>query len=68
MLVEVTAADGEIRARVADWGTWKTPPADPGNSGRGLPLIRAISDAVDVANTADGTRIDMAFSVSTPLD
>ncbi|OBJ54884.1 SpoIIE family protein phosphatase [Mycobacterium sp. 1423905.2] len=67
MLLEATAAAGEIRAQVTDWGSWKTPAADPGNSGRGLLLIKAIGDTVHIADTAQGTRVELAFSVLAPV-
>ena len=41
MLLEVEVVDGEVRARVTDSGSWKTPAVNPGNSGRGLVLMRA---------------------------
>ena len=44
MLLEAEAADGEIQARIVDSGSWKTPADNPGNGGRGLVLMRAISD------------------------
>lgn len=61
MRLHAEAADDEIRARVVDSGSWKTPAANPGNSGRGLVLIRAISDSVEVANTARGTTFEFRF-------
>lgn len=64
MLLEATAVDGEIRARIVDSGSWKTPAVNPGNSGRGLPLIRAMSDTVEVENSSNGTTIDVTFRVA----
>lgn len=61
MLLAAERVDGEVRVRVADTGSWQTPPADPGNSGRGLVLVRAISDAVDVDSTPAGTTVDVSF-------
>jgi len=61
MRVEVKAVDHEIRVRVVDSGSWKTPAADPGNSGRGLVLMRAISDSMKIDGTPPGTRIDIGF-------
>ena len=40
MLLEVEAVDGEVHTRVTDRGSWKTPAANPGNSGRGLVLMQ----------------------------
>jgi PAS domain S-box-containing protein len=53
--------NGAVRARVTDAGSWKTPAADPGNSGRGLLLIRAISDVVKISGTPTGTTVDITF-------
>ena len=61
MHVEADMAGGEVHIRVADSGTWKTPPADPGTRGRGLLLIRAVSDAVDLDGTDAGTTVEMTF-------
>jgi anti-sigma regulatory factor (Ser/Thr protein kinase) len=61
MLLEVKPVDGEIRARVTDSGSWKTPKADPGNSGRGLVLMRAISDSMEIDSSPTGTTVDITF-------
>jgi len=63
--LEGEAVDGEIHVRVADSGSWKTPAADPGNSGRGLPLMRAISDSMEIDSTAAGTTVDITFRLPT---
>jgi PAS domain S-box-containing protein len=61
MLLEVDAAEGEVHARIGDWGSWKKPAVKPGNGGRGLMLIRAISDSVELDCTPAGTTIDINF-------
>jgi serine phosphatase RsbU (regulator of sigma subunit)/anti-sigma regulatory factor (Ser/Thr protein kinase)/PAS domain-containing protein len=59
LTVEVALNAGrELRLRVADTGTWRSVPA-PGDRGRGLPLMRAVMDAVDVARGEDGTVVTM---------
>ncbi|HUH70769.1 MAG TPA: SpoIIE family protein phosphatase [Mycobacterium sp.] len=65
MLLEVKATEGEVRARVTDSGSWKTPAADPGNSGWGLVLMREISDTMELDNTPTGTTVDITFRVPT---
>ncbi|SEH52650.1 PAS domain S-box-containing protein [Mycolicibacterium rutilum] len=52
-----------IRVRVTDFGSWKIPPADPGTRGRGLLLMRAVSDQVDLDGTPAGTTVDMTFQL-----
>jgi PAS domain S-box-containing protein len=65
--VEADVDDDVVRVCIADSGSWKTPPADPGTRGRGLPLIRAISDEVALEGTDEGTTITMTFHL-TPRD
>lgn len=64
MLVEMEAVDGEVHARITDTGSWKTPAVDPGNGGRGLPLMRAMSATMEVEERPDGTTIDLVFGVA----
>lgn len=59
--LEMEAVDGKIHARITDFGSWKPPSAEPANRGRGLPLMRAISESMDVENRPDGTTIDVVF-------
>ena len=59
--LEATVADGQILMRVTDGGSWKTPAADPGNSGRGLVLMRALSDTMEIDNATTGTAVDISF-------
>jgi len=68
IILEVEAADGEVRGRVTDFGSWKTPNPLPGNSGRGLRLMRALADTIRLASTPRGTTVDMTFRSPTPLE
>ena len=62
MRLEAALVDGHIKITVADSGSWKTPPADPGTRGRGILLMRALSEHVDVDGTADGTTVVLRFA------
>jgi anti-sigma regulatory factor (Ser/Thr protein kinase) len=62
MCVEASLVDGHIYIQVSDSGSWKTPPADPGTRGRGLLLMRALSERMDVDGTAEGTTVGMRFA------
>ena len=64
MRIEAEIRDGDVRIRVVDSGSWKTPPDDPGTRGRGLLLIRTVSDQVDVSGTDDGTSVEMSFRLT----
>ncbi|MDP7725808.1 SpoIIE family protein phosphatase [Mycobacterium sp. TY814] len=61
MRLDVEASDGEIHARIVDSGSWKPPAADPGNGGRGLPLMRVMSESMEIDHRPDGTTVDIVF-------
>jgi PAS domain S-box-containing protein len=63
MRIEGDAQEGRLLIRVADFGSWKRPPEDPGTRGRGLPLIREMSDQVEVDGRSDGTTIAITFTL-----
>jgi anti-sigma regulatory factor (Ser/Thr protein kinase) len=54
-----------VRVKITDKGSWKPAASDPGVRGRGLLLIRAVSDWLEMECTPKGTTVDMSFSVST---
>jgi PAS domain S-box-containing protein len=62
MRVEARVRGGEIHVRVVDFGTWK-PPMDIPFRGRGIPLMRAVSDRVDLDHSETGTTVKMGFRV-----
>lgn len=58
------ALDGRhIQIQIADAGSWKTPPANPGTRGRGLLLMRTLSEEVDLDGTAQGTTVCLRFAI-----
>ncbi|OBH24189.1 stage II sporulation protein E [Mycobacterium sp. E342] len=61
MSLDVELAAGEIRARVTDQGSWKEPAVNPGNGGRGLLLMRALSSTLELDHGPDGTAVDLTF-------
>ncbi|BBY03095.1 SpoIIE family protein phosphatase [Mycobacterium seoulense] len=61
MALDVELVDGEIRARVSDRGSWKTPEVNPGNGGRGLILMGALSTTMELDCSPSGTTADMTF-------
>jgi anti-sigma regulatory factor (Ser/Thr protein kinase) len=62
MRAYATVDDQHIHVQVADSGSWKTPPADPGTRGRGLLLMRTLSEHVDLDGTPQGTTVAMRFA------
>ncbi|WP_433787664.1 SpoIIE family protein phosphatase [Actinomycetospora sp. CA-101289] len=50
--------DGTVEVVVRDHGTWRPVPADPGYRGRGLTLVRELTDETEVISQPDGgTRV-----------
>ncbi|WP_051581237.1 SpoIIE family protein phosphatase [Pseudonocardia acaciae] len=55
-----SADDGSgLEVTVADTGTWKTPAADPGHRGRGITMMRALTDTVNIDRVPSGTSVRM---------
>ena len=48
---------GRVGVTVADDGTWRPAPADPGRRGRGLMMMRGCMDTVEIEQTAHGTTL-----------
>ena len=64
VLVEAECVPGDdgrrrVVVKVADDGTWRTPPAWHENRRRGLPLMRACTSAVQVRGGSGGTEVTM---------
>lgn len=66
--VEVSAevaADGSLLLRVADRGTWSEVTPDP-EGGRGLSMVRAMTDRVVVDRSGAGTVVEVGHRLSRP--
>ena len=55
-------SDGAIVVTVSDHGRWRDP--RPSSRGRGLPLMRALMESVEVDPGAHGTTVTLRRSVS----
>jgi PAS domain S-box-containing protein len=53
-----------VDLKIIDKGTWRPVAADPGVRGRGLLLIRAVSDWLELDCTPKGTTVSMSFSLT----
>jgi PAS domain S-box-containing protein len=62
--VEAENDGARVHVRIIDTGSWKAAPANPGTRGRGLLLIRAVSDWLELDCTPSGTTVDMSFRLS----
>ena len=56
-------ADGRVSLTVSDRGRWR--PSRGENRGRGLPMMRALMDTVDIRQSADGTDVVLAKRLGT---
>jgi anti-sigma regulatory factor (Ser/Thr protein kinase) len=65
IILEMEAVNDEVRSRITDSGSWRTPTENVGNRGRGLLLMRAMSELMEVEIRPDGTTIDLVFRVAT---
>ena len=61
--LEAIYADGRVSLTVSDRGRWR--PSRGENRGRGLPMMRALMDTVDVRQSADGTDVVLAKRLGT---
>ena len=53
-----------VDLKIVDKGKWRPAAADPGVRGRGLLLIRAVSDWLELDCTPKGTTVSMSFSLT----
>jgi hypothetical protein len=53
--------DDVVTVTIVDHGQWRTPPADPGFRGRGLDLVRGLSNQADVTRSDHGTTVTMTW-------
>jgi anti-sigma regulatory factor (Ser/Thr protein kinase) len=44
---------------VSDYGSWRTPPPEPGYRGRGLAMMRSLTTELHLHPTPDGTRVQL---------
>ncbi len=53
-----------VEVTVTDYGRWRPPPDDPGPfSGRGIPLIQALAEHVDITRSTQGTTVRMHWNL-----
>jgi PAS domain S-box-containing protein len=57
--VEGRLDDGELDLVVRDFGSWRERSGTPSKGGRGLDIVRALMDDVDIERHADGTAVRM---------
>lgn len=62
--VHYDGTSGNLIAEVSDRGTWRhvDPASQPNTRGRGIPLMRALSDQTTISQMPDGTHVQMQFN------
>jgi anti-sigma regulatory factor (Ser/Thr protein kinase) len=63
--VQLALEDGNVRITVRDFGRWATETSGS-DSGRGLPLMAALTDHLDVASGESGTTVTLVRRVMEP--
>jgi anti-sigma regulatory factor (Ser/Thr protein kinase) len=58
--------EGDVEGRriticIADAGVWKPPPRHSNTRGRGLPIMRAVSEHVEMEHSPTGTTVRLTF-------
>jgi anti-sigma regulatory factor (Ser/Thr protein kinase) len=64
ILVEANREGGRIVVCIADQGVWRSPPDEPSTRGRGLPIMEAMSDGVQLDTSRTGTTVRMTFDLA----
>ena len=60
--VDVRAAGRDVVITIRDRGSWQTPARDSGRRGRGIKLIRALTDEAEISSDESGTVVTMRVS------
>lgn len=62
--VHYEGTSGSLVVDVFDGGTWRhvDPATQPNTRGRGIPLMRALSDRTTISKMPDGTHVQMEFN------
>jgi serine/threonine-protein kinase RsbW len=62
LIARYHAGDARLTVTICDHGVWRMPAAIPDRTrGRGIPLMRALSDRVTIETSAAGTRVCMQW-------
>lgn len=48
---------GTVCIEIVDHGEWQTPPSEPDDRGRGIPLMHRLVESVLISNGPNGTRV-----------
>jgi anti-sigma regulatory factor (Ser/Thr protein kinase) len=60
--VEAKQQGSKIVVGITDFGVWQAPPTKPSTRGRGLPIMKAVSDGIDMTTSSDGTTVRLTFN------
>lgn len=64
-LVAACDTDGRVLVIVSDHGRWRPPPLDPGSRGRGLLMIKTLSQRAEIQQSTHGTTVYMQWWLPT---
>lgn len=63
MVLTADCAINQVTIEVADTGVWRPLPEDPGPRGRGIAMMRALTDELVIDNTGAGTLVRMVVTL-----
>ncbi|WP_280257518.1 SpoIIE family protein phosphatase [Nocardia wallacei] len=63
MVLTADCAINQVTIEVADTGVWRPLPEDPGPRGRGIAMMRALTDELVIDNTGVGTLVRMVVTL-----
>ncbi|MGV0794678.1 ATP-binding protein [Mycolicibacterium sp. XJ1819] len=62
--VEAAREGDRVVVCVTDFGSWRTPPRQPGTRGRGMAIMRAVGDRVELDASDTGTTVRISVDVT----
>ena len=63
--IDAEPANDQIKVKVADSGVWREP-AEKRYRGRGLRIMEALSERLDLFTSDSGTTVQMSFGLTAP--
>ncbi|MFJ1455946.1 SpoIIE family protein phosphatase [Nocardia sp. N2S4-5] len=63
MVLTADCAINQVTIEVTDTGVWRPLPEDPGPRGRGIAMMRALTDELVIDNTGAGTSVRMVVTL-----
>lgn len=63
VMISAECAGDRVVIETTDTGTWRPRPADPGPRGRGIDMMRALTEELEIDHPGPGTRVRMSVTL-----